>query len=139
MSNTLTVTFTPASPAPSSGYLVRYWDVNDPGTVLTTTVSSSPAVITGLSAYEYSGTIESVCGFGNSTQVSFSGFLCNINFNVNTTSPTNYAGDNGTATVSEVTGGSGSYTYSWDTTPAQYTATATGLSTGVNYTVTVIV
>lgn len=137
MSNTLTVTFTEASPAPANGYLVRYWDVANPGAVLTTTVSSSPAVITGLSAYQYSGTIESVCGFGNSNQISFSGLLCNITFNVTTTSPTNYAGDNGTATIGEITNGSGSYSYSWNTSPVQTTQTATGLSTGVSYTATV--
>ncbi len=44
-------------------------------------------------------------------------------------------GANGTATVAP-TGGAGSYTYSWNTTPVQTTATATGLAAG-NYTVTV--
>jgi hypothetical protein len=46
-----------------------------------------------------------------------------------------HGGNNGTASVS-VTGGAGGYTYSWDTTPAQSTATATGLKAGT-YTVTV--
>ncbi|MXO04976.1 MBG domain-containing protein [Flavobacterium sp. HBTb2-11-1] len=45
------------------------------------------------------------------------------------------AGNNGSASIS-VTGGTGGYTYSWDTTPAQTTATATGLKAGT-YTVTV--
>jgi len=44
-------------------------------------------------------------------------------------------GGNGTATVAP-TGGTPSYTYSWDTNPVQTTATATGLSQGT-YTVTV--
>jgi len=44
-------------------------------------------------------------------------------------------GNNGSATVS-VTGGSGGYTYAWDTAPSQSTAAATGLSAGT-YTVTV--
>jgi predicted secreted protein len=44
-------------------------------------------------------------------------------------------GANGTATVTP-TGGTPSYTYSWDTTPVQTTATATGLIPGT-YTVTV--
>ena len=61
MANQLTITFTEASPAPSAGYLVRYWETSTPGTVLTTTVTSSPAVITGLTGYNYTGTIESVC------------------------------------------------------------------------------
>lgn len=44
-------------------------------------------------------------------------------------------GNNGSASVS-ATGGTGGYNYSWDTTPAQTTATATGLKAGT-YTVTV--
>lgn len=44
-------------------------------------------------------------------------------------------GNNGSASVS-VLGGTGAYTYSWDTTPVQSTATATGLKAGT-YTVTV--
>ncbi|UPZ14814.1 T9SS type A sorting domain-containing protein [Flavobacterium humidisoli] len=44
-------------------------------------------------------------------------------------------GNNGSATVS-VTGGTGTYTYAWDTAPSQSTAAATGLSAGT-YTVTV--
>src|SRR5690606_7966777 len=46
-----------------------------------------------------------------------------------------YGGNTGEATVS-VTGGTPSYTYSWNTVPAQTGATATGLAAG-NYTVTV--
>ncbi|MBO9584289.1 MAG: T9SS type A sorting domain-containing protein [Flavobacterium sp.] len=46
-----------------------------------------------------------------------------------------YGGANGTATVVP-TGGTPSYTYSWNTTPVQTTATATGLAAGT-YTVTV--
>ena len=44
-------------------------------------------------------------------------------------------GNNGTATVAP-TGGTPTYTYSWNTTPVQTTATATGLAAGT-YTVTV--
>ncbi|MBE8726403.1 T9SS type A sorting domain-containing protein [Flavobacterium hungaricum] len=44
-------------------------------------------------------------------------------------------GNNGSAAVS-VTGGSGGYTYAWDTAPSQSTAAATGLSAGT-YIVTV--
>jgi len=43
---------------------------------------------------------------------------------------------NGSATASG-SGGTGSLTYSWNTTPVQNTATATGLSGGIVYTVTV--
>lgn len=137
MANQLTISFTEASPAPSGGYLVRYWATNTPGTILTTTVTSSPAVITGLAATSYTGTIESVCSFGNSTRVSFEDQVCELALVLNTSNPTNQAGTNGTATVTSVTGGSGTYTYSWNTTPVQTTQTATGLSAGVTYTVTV--
>src|SRR5690606_10803509 len=54
------------------------------------------------------------------------------------TSVTNVAcsgGNNGTATAT-VTGGATPYTYSWNTTPVQSAATATGLTAGT-YTVTI--
>jgi len=137
MANQLTVTFTDASPAPSSGYLVRYWETSVPGTVLTTTVTASPALITGLTGYNYTGTIESVCSFGSSTRVSFTDAVCNVTFNVSSTSPTNQAGTNGTATISNIVGGSGTYTYSWNTVPAQTTLVATGLTAGQTYVATV--
>ena len=49
--------------------------------------------------------------------------------------PVGCAGNNGTATAT-VSGGATPYTYSWNTTPVQTTATATNLPAG-NYTVTV--
>lgn len=137
MANKLTVSFTEVSPAPASGYLVRYWPTGDTSTIFTKTVTSSPAEITGLSGFDYTGTIESVCSFGNSTRVNFTKALCNLSFNVNTTVPTNQAGNNGTATISNITGGSGTYTYSWNTSPVQTTLIATGLSSGVTYVATV--
>jgi len=137
MPNKLTINFTAASPAPSNGYLVRYWDTATPGTVLTTTVTSSPAVINNLPGYNYTGTIESVCSFGNSTRVNFADAVCNVTFNISSTSPTNQGGTNGTATISNIVGGSGSYTYSWNTSPVQTTITATGLTGGQTYIATV--
>jgi hypothetical protein len=137
MANQLTINFTAASPAPSGGYLVRYWDTATPGTVLTTTVTSSPAVINNLPGYDYTGTIESVCSFGNSTRVNFTDSVCNVTFNISSTSPTNQQGTNGTATISNIVGGSGSYTYSWNTSPIQTTLTATGLTGGQTYIATV--
>lgn len=137
MANQLTINFTEASPAPSGGYLVRYWETSTPGTVLTTTVTTSPAVISGLTGYDYTGTIESVCSFGNSTRVNFTDQVCNITFNISSTSPTNQEGTNGTATISNIVGGSGTYTYSWNTVPAQTTLTATGLVAGQTYVATV--
>lgn len=137
MANQLTINFTAASPAPSDGYLVRYWETSTPGTVLTKTVTESPAVITGLAGYNYTGTIESVCSFGNSTRVNFTDAVCNVTFNISSAAPTNQGGTNGTATISNIVGGSGTYTYSWNTSPAQTTLTATGLLAGQTYVATV--
>ena len=58
--------------------------------------------------------------------------------NANVTAHTNvscFGGNNGTATISAI-GGTSPYTYSWNTSPAQTTAIATGLSAGT-YTVVV--
>lgn len=52
-----------------------------------------------------------------------------------TTSVNCFGGNDGTATVS-VTGGSGNYSYLWNTNPIQTTKTATGLSAG-SYSVTI--
>lgn len=41
-------------------------------------------------------------------------------------------GTDGTATVT-ATGGAGGYTFAWNTSPAQFSATATGLTTGAHY------
>ena len=136
MANQLTITFNEASPAPSGGYLVSYWPTSNPSNVQTVTAASSPVVITGLTATSYTGTVESICSFGNSTKVDFQDQVCELVILMNSTNPTNQAGDNGTATAT-VSGGSGTYTYSWNTSPVQTTQTASGLSTGVTYTVTV--
>ena len=58
--------------------------------------------------------------------------------NVNTVSDSLlcYSDTSGTATVS-VSGGTSPYTYSWNTSPVQTTPTATGLSPGVLYIVTI--
>jgi hypothetical protein len=137
MANELTINFTAATPAPSGGYLVRYWQTSTPGTVLTTTVTTSPVVISGLTGYDYTGTIESVCSFGNSTRVDFTDAVCNVTFNISSTAPTNQGGTNGTATISNIVGGSGTYTYSWNTTPVQTTLTAINLVAGQTYVATV--
>jgi len=64
MPNTLTITFTAASPAPANGYRVRYWNTNTPGTINTVSPNptSSPVSVSGLIAGCYSGTIEASCG-----------------------------------------------------------------------------
>jgi len=52
------------------------------------------------------------------------------------TAPTCFGGNNGTGTVTSITGGTGPYTYLWNSTPSQTTQTATGLAAG-SYNVTV--
>lgn len=106
----------------------------------TFTVTVSPAITTS-GAY-------SLCLTNNASSVTD---LCGnvaptgcLNFNITgvtaTITSTNnvscFGGNNGSATVSG-SGGSTPYTYSWNTTPAQTTATATGLTAGT-YTATVI-
>jgi gliding motility-associated-like protein len=54
--------------------------------------------------------------------------------NITNVSPTCFGGCNGTATSAPI-GGTGNYTYSWNTSPVQTTATATGLCSG-SYTLT---
>lgn len=64
--------------------------------------------------------------------------LCNTSLTINTSStPSACTSNNGTATVTSVSGGLAPYTYSWGTVPVQTTQTATGLGAGT-YTVTVI-
>ena len=71
----LNISFTPASPAPSLGYRVRYWNVNTPGSITTVSPnpSASPVVVTGVAEGCYAGTVESICSAGVfSSTVSFS-------------------------------------------------------------------
>lgn len=70
----LTISFTPASPAPALGYRVKYWNVSTPGSITTVSPnpSGSPVVISGVAAGCYAGTIESACSGGTfSSPVSF--------------------------------------------------------------------
>lgn len=69
--STLTINFTASVIPPSFGYKINYWDVTTPGTVLTTTVTTSPATITGLTGTSYSGTVQAMCTSGGSTPQSF--------------------------------------------------------------------
>lgn len=64
MSNTLTIQFTPPTPAPANGYRVQYWNVNNPSVVNTVSPNptTSPVSISGLAAGCYNGTIEAACG-----------------------------------------------------------------------------
>jgi len=61
---TLRITFTPASPAPSNGYLVTYRRAGTADPYTTVTVGSSPADISVTDGWPYEGTIRSDCGGG---------------------------------------------------------------------------
>lgn len=74
MPNTLTISFTPASPTPAAGYRVKYWPADNPASITTVSPNptSSPVLITGLTGTSYVGTIEASCGGGQySTAVPF--------------------------------------------------------------------
>jgi len=91
-------------------------------------------IATGLGAGTYTVTVTDAAGCTKSGSVTISEppplvvSLVKVNATCND-------GNDGTAT-STVTGGTPSYTYSWNTVPVQTTGTATGLSKGV-YTITV--
>ena len=61
---TLSLTFPAASPAPSSGYRVKYWPTADPSNVTTMITATNSFTAVGLTATSYSGTVEANCGGG---------------------------------------------------------------------------
>lgn len=72
MANILTINFGLANPDPGN-YRIKFWPASNPSNVITSFVSTSPLVITGLSECLYNGTIESVCTTGGySTPQTFS-------------------------------------------------------------------
>ncbi len=88
------------------------------------------ASATGLAAGEHTVTVTDANGCTASLPVTITGPASDLAAGITSFNPVLCAGDHtGTATVS-VTGGSGTYTYQWNTTPAQTTATATGLAAG---------
>ena len=56
MANTLTISFTAASPTPTNGYRVKYWPTSDPTNITTVSPNptSSPVTISGLAQNAYS-------------------------------------------------------------------------------------
>ncbi len=99
----------------------------------TFTVTVSPA-ITASGVYEIcltnnAGSVEDACG-NLAAPACFSFTIQNILTNLTFVDAN--CGPNGSATVS-ATGGSGTYTYTWSTSPVQTTPTATGLPAGIYY------
>jgi hypothetical protein len=61
---TLSLTFPAASPAPSSGYRVKYWPTAEPLNVTTAITATNSLSVPGLTGISYSGTVEASCGSG---------------------------------------------------------------------------
>jgi gliding motility-associated-like protein len=114
-----------ATPSGGTGPYTYSWN---------TTPAQTNATATGLTAGSYTVTVTDANGCTGTQSVTINAAAQAPTV---TTASTN-AGCNGvlgTATAT-VTGGTSPYSYSWNTTPAQTNATATGLAAG-NYTVTV--
>ncbi len=92
------------------------------------------ATATGLTAGTYIVTVKDINGCSKTEQVIITQPNA-IAINTTQINISCFGNSDGTATAT-VTGGTGSYTYSWNTFPVQTSATATGLIAG-NYTVTV--
>ncbi len=96
----------------------------------TFTLTVSPAMTTS-GNYQICmvSTVTDACG--NAAALGcFSFVVSGVSTNITTVDAN--CGPNGSATVTPY-GGSGTYTYLWSTTPAQTTATATGLAAGIYY------
>ncbi len=99
-----------------------------------TTPVQTTATATGLSAGPYIVTVTDANGCVKTGTATVSQPAV-LNASITTTNVKCFGGATGTVTATP-SGGTGPYTYSWNTTPVQTTATATGLSVGP-YTVTI--
>lgn len=97
--------------------------------------SMTSQVATGLPAGSYSITVTDTTGCSITAGFIISQPLAPLSVSASGTDPGCSSGVNGSATAN-VSGGTTPYSYSWNTDPAQTTATATGLSGGI-YVVTV--
>jgi hypothetical protein len=61
---TLNITFPAPSPAPSSGYRVKYWPTDNPANITTSIIATNSLSVPGLTGTSYTGTIEVICGEG---------------------------------------------------------------------------
>lgn len=110
------------NPSGGSGSYTYLWN---------TVPAQSTQTATGLPAGTYIVTVTSgACTATNSVTISNTGSV-----SVPTTVVNSNCGSNGSATANP-TGGTGAYSYAWNTIPAQNTQTASGLPAGT-YTVTV--
>ena len=95
----------------------------------TTPVQSSANAI-GLAAGHYTVLVTDGYGCTKSVSATIAGPAAPLGTTANIPTPVScFGGSTGAATVTG-TGGTSPYTYAWNTTPAQTTATATGLSAG---------
>ncbi|MBW4362247.1 SprB repeat-containing protein, partial [Flavobacterium sp. NAS39] len=101
-----------------------------------TTPVQNTATASGLTAGNYTVTVTDSKGCNDTEQITIAEPTNALLAAINSKVDVNCKGDaTGSATAS-ATGGTAGYTYSWNTTPVQNTATASGLTAG-NYTVTV--
>lgn len=96
--------------------------------------AQTSAIATGLSAGNYSVTVTDNNGCVQTASVTVTEPSA-IAVSIVGTDPLCNSGNNGNA-VASASGGTGIYSYAWNTTPVQTSSTASGLSAG-NYTVTV--
>ncbi|SFT54150.1 gliding motility-associated C-terminal domain-containing protein [Lishizhenia tianjinensis] len=101
-----------------------------------TTPVQTNATATGLAAGSYTCTVTDALGCTTTTSVTITQPLAPISLSlVSTTAVGCYGDATGSATIAS-TGGTPTYSYAWNTTPVQTSATATGLAAGT-YTCTV--
>ncbi len=134
--NTTIVSIDNVNANTNSGYYVNNSTGNSVVLDAFTTVLTRNVSVTPCQTYHFKLAIADA-GDGIYDSGVFIDFLDCLNSVSATTSttPVSCSGNDGTATAN-VTGGYPPYTYSWNTTPAQTTATATGLAPGT-YTVTI--
>ncbi len=105
------------------------WDAN--------ATSQTTATATGLSQGNYIVSVSDILGCNAVSTVTLNEPSLVSATASPSTSVTCNAGSDGQATASGAGGNGGAYTYLWNTTPNQTSATATGLAAGIFYSVTV--
>lgn len=125
-----TVSFTSSSSQCPTSFS---WNFGDPGSGSDnfSTLENPTHTYSSPGTYNVSLTVAGPCN----APATYTGSVSVLEANVEGTNVVCHGQNNGAAAVS-VVGGSGAYTYLWNTTPAQTTATISGLAPGT-YTVTV--